>query len=51
VHDLLDRGGMPAMRDLMARLGRGEPIEAAVPAVYGLRLVELEEQWRRVLGG
>jgi tetratricopeptide (TPR) repeat protein len=51
VHDLLDRGGMPAMRDLMARLGRGEPIEAAVPAVYGLRLAELEEQWRRVLGG
>jgi hypothetical protein len=51
VHDLLDRGGMPAIRDLMARLGRGEPIEAAVPAVYGLRLAELEEQWRRVLGG
>lgn len=51
VHDLLDRGGMPAMRDLMARLGRGEPIEAAMPAVYGLRLAELEEQWRRVLGG
>jgi len=51
VHDLLDRGGMPAMRELMARLGRGESIEMAVPAVYGLRLVELEEQWRRVLGG
>jgi tetratricopeptide (TPR) repeat protein len=51
VHDLLDRGGMPAMRDLMARLGRGEPIEVAMPAVYGLRLAELEEQWRRVLGG
>jgi len=51
VHDLLDRGGMPAVRALMARLGRGETIEAAVPAVYGLRLVELEEQWRRVLGG
>ena len=51
VHDLLDRGGMPAMRELMARLGRGETIEAAVPAVYGLRLAQLEEQWRRVLGG
>ena len=51
VHDLLDRGGMPAMRDLMARLGRGETIEAAVPAVYGLRLGQLEDQWRRVLGG
>ncbi len=51
VHDLLDRGGMPAMRELMARLGRGEPIETAMPAVYGLRLAELEDQWRRVLGG
>jgi tetratricopeptide (TPR) repeat protein len=51
VHDLLDRGGMPAVRNLMARLGRGETIEAAVPAVYGLRLAELEDQWRRVLGG
>jgi tetratricopeptide (TPR) repeat protein len=51
VHDLLDRGGMPAARELMARLGRGETIEAAVPTVYGLRLAELEDQWRRVLGG
>jgi Tetratricopeptide repeat len=51
VHDLLDRGGMPAARALMGRLGRGETIEAAVPAVYGLRLAELEDQWRRVLGG
>jgi len=51
VHDLLDRGGAPAMRELMARLGRGEAIETAMAAVYGLRLAELEEQWRRVLGG
>jgi hypothetical protein len=51
VHDLLDRGGAPAMRDLMARLGRGETIAVAVPAVYGLSLAELEHQWRRVLGG
>jgi tetratricopeptide (TPR) repeat protein len=51
VHDLLDRGGAPAMRALMTRLGRGEPIERAVPAVYGLTLAELEHQWRRVLGG
>lgn len=51
VHDLLDRGGMPAMRQLMTRLGRGEPIAAAVPAAYGLSLSELEHQWRRVLGG
>jgi hypothetical protein len=39
------------MRALMDRLGRGEPMERAVPAVYGLSLVELEHQWRRVLGG
>jgi tetratricopeptide (TPR) repeat protein len=51
VQDLLDRGGMPAMRRLMLRLGTGENIAAAVPAVYGLRLAELEHQWRRVLGG
>ena len=50
-HDLLDRGGMPAMRQLMERLGRGEAIATAVPAVYGLPLAELEHQWRRVLGG
>jgi tetratricopeptide (TPR) repeat protein len=51
VHDLLDRGGTPNMRRLMERLGRGEPIATAVPAVYGLPLTELEHQWRRVLGG
>jgi tetratricopeptide (TPR) repeat protein len=51
VHDLLDRGGMPVMRQLMTRLGRGETIATAVPAVYGLSLAELEHQWRRVLGG
>jgi tetratricopeptide (TPR) repeat protein len=51
VNDLLDRGGMPAMRRLMEHLGRGEPIAQAVPEVYGLPLAELEHQWRRVLGG
>jgi tetratricopeptide (TPR) repeat protein len=51
VQDLLDRGGAPAMRELMAGLGRGETIAAAVPAVYGLSLAELEHQWRRILGG
>jgi tetratricopeptide (TPR) repeat protein len=51
VQDLLDRGGTPAMRRLMARLGGGETIATAVPAVYGLSLTELEHQWRRVLGG
>jgi hypothetical protein len=51
VHDLLDRGGMPAVCQLITRLGRGEAIATAVPAVYGLSLSELEHQWRRVLGG
>lgn len=51
VGDLLDRGGMEAMRDLLARLGAGEAIAEATLAVYGLRLTEIESQWRRVLGG
>jgi tetratricopeptide (TPR) repeat protein len=51
VRDLLDRGGMPAMRELLRRLGRGEPLETAIPPIYGLRQADLETQWRRVLGG
>jgi hypothetical protein len=51
VQELLDRGDMPAMRTFMARLGRGDTIATAVPAVYGPPLVELEHQWHRVLGG
>ena len=51
VRDLLDRGGMPAMRDLLGRLGRGESLDTAIPTVYGLRQGDLETQWRRVLGG
>jgi len=51
VHDLLDRGGMPAMRELLTRLGAGETLGEAMPRVYGLRMAELEAQWRRVLGG
>jgi tetratricopeptide (TPR) repeat protein len=51
VQDLLDRGGDSAMRGLMERLGRGEAIETAVRAMYGLALGELEHQWRRQLGG
>jgi hypothetical protein len=35
----------------MTRLGRGEAITTAIPAVYGLSLSELEQQWRQVLGG
>ena len=51
VTDLLERGGMPAMRALLARLATGESMATAAPGVYGWRLVELETQWRRQLGG
>src|SRR5688500_2978176 len=51
VRDLLDRGGMPAMRELLRRLGRGESLDVAIPSIYGLRQADLETQWRRVLGG
>lgn len=51
VQDLLDRGGMEAMRGLLGRLAAGEPMADATLAVYGLRMAEIESQWRRVLGG
>jgi hypothetical protein len=50
VSDLLDRGGIEGMQELLRRLGSGETIAEAIPRVYGLRLTELEVQWRRVLG-
>jgi tetratricopeptide (TPR) repeat protein len=51
VHDLLDRGGTPAMRELLARLAAGDAIDDATLRVYGLRMAEIESQWRRLLGG
>jgi tetratricopeptide (TPR) repeat protein len=51
VTDLLERGGMTAMRTLLARLAAGDTIAAAAPSVYGASLAELESQWRRHLGG
>jgi len=51
VRDLLDRGGMEPLRELLARLGAGEAMAEAMPRVYGLRLTELESRWRQVLGG
>lgn len=51
VRDLLDRGGLEAMRGLLVRLGAGEPMADATLAVYGLRMAEIESQWRRLLGG
>ena len=51
MHDLVDRGGMESIRELLTRLGAGETMAEAMPRVYGLRLTEIETQWRRVLGG
>jgi tetratricopeptide (TPR) repeat protein len=51
VGDLLDRGGMTAMRALLGRLGAGEPLGTALAREYGLSASELEMQWRHVLGG
>ena len=51
VRDLLDRGGMEAMRELLSRLGAGDTLDEAAPCVYGLGMGEIEFQWRRVLGG
>ena len=51
VRDLLQRGGMERMRELLTRLGRGEPPAGALPGVYGLALAELEQQWQSALGG
>jgi tetratricopeptide (TPR) repeat protein len=50
VGDLIDRGGLESVRELLARLGAGETVAQAMPRIYGLRLAELESQWRRVLG-
>jgi tetratricopeptide (TPR) repeat protein len=51
VRDLLDRGGMPAVRELLGRLGAGEPVSRALTRAYGLSEAQLEAQWRRTLGG
>jgi hypothetical protein len=48
--DLLRRGGLSSMRTLLERLGTGEPLTGAVTRVYGVRLAELESQWRNLLG-
>ncbi len=50
VRDLLDRGGVPGLADILVRLGRGQTVAAAVEPVYGHRLQDLEAQWRLLLG-
>ncbi len=51
VRDLLRRGGMERMRELLTRLGQGESAADAIPAVYGLPLADLEREWNRARGG
>jgi hypothetical protein len=50
VSDLMDRGGMGPVRELLVRLGAGASVEDALARVYGLRLTDLESRWRRLLG-
>jgi tetratricopeptide (TPR) repeat protein len=51
VSDLLDRGGMERLREVLGELGEGRSLGDAMTRAYGLRLAELETQWRRLLGG
>ena len=51
VRDLIARGGLPALRELLSRLGQGEPAAAALGRVYGVSIAELERQWKRAFGG
>ena len=51
VRDFLERGGMPAIRTLLARLAASQTIGGRGARVYGASLGELETQWRRNLGG
>ena len=39
------------MRELLDRLAAGDAIDDATLRVYGLRMAEIESQWRRLLGG
>jgi hypothetical protein len=51
VRDLLQRGGMERIRQLLTRLGGGEPVGEALLKIYGLPMAELERQWSRLLSG
>jgi tetratricopeptide (TPR) repeat protein len=48
-HELLGRGGAPLLADLLDRLGRGDALDDAARAIYGVRLDELEAAWRATL--
>jgi len=49
--DLISRGGVASLRAVLIRLGNGDSVAAAMTQVYGMRLAELESQWRNLLGG
>jgi len=49
--DLLSRGGITTIRAVLTRLGNGDSVATAMAQVYGIRLAELESQWRNLLGG
>jgi hypothetical protein len=49
VDALLDRGGWPAMRDLVGRLARGASYDAAMRTVYGYGADDWAAKWRRDL--
>src|SRR6266700_2476332 len=49
--DLVIRGGLASVRTVLMRLGNGDSIAASMTQVYGMRLAELESQWRNLLGG
>jgi hypothetical protein len=51
VRDLLDRGGPARAATLLRHLGEGDAVDTAFGRVYGVRLADLEAQWRRLLGG
>lgn len=48
---MMDEHGVDVMTDLLARLDRGEGIEEAVRASYGMSLDELDRRWEADLTG
>lgn len=48
--DLASRGGMASLRALLDRVAVGDSAPMALGRVYGVRLSELESQWRSLLG-
>ena len=48
---MMDEHGTDAMTDLLARLDRGESIEEAVRASYGMSLDDLDRRWGAYLTG